>query len=736
MLVLPSLHPSAIMRVSEDSAGGMGVYKETVIRDLKRALTLRHRKPNWDESVIWEKDSTGRLKNLFPTVQEVWEFCSTARGQFVANDVETSGDHPMSSALLCNGFAREDGRAICIPWLKQGGIPYWTEGDQRRVWEILSWFYAGGFGGANAPKIGYHNGSFDSVVLWTMGWNVFPTYKFDTIQAAHVLDCEVPMGLDYWASRYTEIVYYKDAVKGDVRWLDMDDVTLRSYNLRDCKTCVEIAPKIEWELLAAGENQIALYQEEIQLAQEMARATIRGIYVDQWRKYCLSKKMEKQTEESLGILKQIAGDQVFNPNSYDHLQWVLFKKLGFPVVKETTKGRPSTDKEAMVLLALHAKSTEQTQFLQSLVTYRKNSKLLSTFVGTWDGPEWQGGQWINTGQKNKNGEPILDWQATLPQPSGQWVKGLPVLFDGRVHPQWKLLTKTGRMSSSPPAQNWNAAIKKIFCAGPGRKLVGADLSQAELRGMAYAANDQDLLYCYENGIDVHTFTASLLFQIRNPGKNTNPATEAFISEAMPRMLGMKYEDFPITPEERWKGQRDLAKNGRFSWQYGAEADTIYSTLRSKRDGETDKLLFPNIQFDQVQAVKVLLEQTNIAIPKFWKDIQKEIQLRGFHECSVSGRRRYFKGGFKRNEMLNIRIQTLVSSVMNKALLRIAKRLNASAGINLQVHDMLGAECNENETQDVKIIFREELSKTFSLPGFPNAKLPPDEPSVGFYVNEI
>jgi hypothetical protein len=83
VICIPTLHPAAILRSSDDDHG-MGAYKETVEGDIRRAVELRRRLPSWDESVIWERDDLGRLKNLFPTVAEVWEFCSTARGMLVS----------------------------------------------------------------------------------------------------------------------------------------------------------------------------------------------------------------------------------------------------------------------------------------------------------------------------------------------------------------------------------------------------------------------------------------------------------------------------------------------------------------------------------------------------------------------------------------------------------------------------------------------------------------------------
>lgn len=87
--------------------------------------------------------------------------------------------------------------------------------------------------------------------------------------------------------------------------------------------------------------------------------------------------------------------------------------------------------------------------------------------------------------------------------------------DGKIHPQFVLhITTTGRTSSrGPNAQNfpargkWAKPYKKIFTAGKGYKFVSADLSQIELRLIAWESQDPRMLQAYRNGEDIHTITA-------------------------------------------------------------------------------------------------------------------------------------------------------------------------------------------------------------------------------------
>ena len=689
LIAVPSLHPAFLLRSSEGSEG-QAKFFETVADDFRRAKALLARTPNWDERVIWRKDKHGRLINLFPDVARVHDFFRRAEGKLCAVDVETTGEQALACQLMCIGLACENGDALCIPVLSRGGAPYWTSGDWRRVFDCLRWF----FGDVKTPKV-FHNGPFDTAVLWAFGLTVFG-WAEDTLAAHHVLDGELPHGLDYVASRYLEVPYWKAAVKGDVRWLLLDDEVLRSYNLRDCLATLRVLPPLLAEL---GRLELwELYREEVALYHEAVRWTLRGLFVDEKRRSALGAKLHKQKDEAIGHLQRIARSDTFNPASPMQLCEQLFEHLKFPIVKRTPKGNPSTDKDAMVLLAFRAKSPAQLDFLTYLVKWKRAAKFLST-----------------------------------------WVEGLPILADGRLHVSWKLLPVTGRFSSSPNAQNWNNEIKALFCAEEGNDLVGADLDQAELRAMGYYAHDPELLHFYANGLNVHTINTTLLFGVRNPGQNTNDATEAFLTDAAPALHRVPYESLPMLSESQWKSARTLAKNFVFGHNYGAEAETLFNVIRSKRD-DAGELLFANITLGEIEASKHTWEKLHPAIPAWWRSNMNAILKARCYRSPLSGRTRWFRAGFNRNEMLNFPIQEVVAAHMNRATLRIAPRLEdvtgARWGINSQVHDAIAAEVPQRHSAAVARIFTEELSRPFALPGYPEARFPPDTPKIAKYLNEV
>ena len=89
-------------------------------------------------------------------------------------------------------------------------------------------------------------------------------------------------------------------------------------------------------------------------------------------------------------------------------------------------------------------------------------------------------------------------------------------IDSRLHGQYfQLSTRAGRFSSREPniqqvpkRGEEGLAIRRLFKAPPGKKLVKADLSGIELRIMARLSQDQTMIEAFQSGQDLHKLTAS------------------------------------------------------------------------------------------------------------------------------------------------------------------------------------------------------------------------------------
>ena len=91
---------------------------------------------------------------------------------------------------------------------------------------------------------------------------------------------------------------------------------------------------------------------------------------------------------------------------------------------------------------------------------------------------------------------------------------------GRIHPDFNQLgASTGRFSCNNPnfqqipRQSTNAQFRSCFNPEPGNKLVTTDYSTMEMRIMADLSGDEALMKAFHTGVDVHSHTAALMFNL-------------------------------------------------------------------------------------------------------------------------------------------------------------------------------------------------------------------------------
>ncbi len=101
--------------------------------------------------------------------------------------------------------------------------------------------------------------------------------------------------------------------------------------------------------------------------------------------------------------------------------------------------------------------------------------------------------------------------------------------DGYLHPNVLLHgTDTGRISMADPnlmnipvRTELGRKIRECFMAPEGDLLVSADYSQIELRLLAHITQDPTLIKAFQDGVDIHQFTADLLGISRDAAKIVN-----------------------------------------------------------------------------------------------------------------------------------------------------------------------------------------------------------------------
>ena len=208
------------------------------------------------------------------------------------------------------------------------------------------------------------------------------------------------------------------------------------------------------------------------LIKVLAEIEMNGVTIDQSYFYSLSVTLQEKLKENEDEIYRLAGSQ-FNINSTKQLQEILFEKMKIPPVKKTKSGY-STDNEVLKKLA------GKYIIIDSLLEYRKNNKLLNTYV------------------------------SPLPKMVNQKTKKLHTNYH-------QVITATGRLSSTQPnLQNIpvdnTINIRRGFVAEQEHQLLSIDYSQVEIRVLAYLSQDKNLLLAYEKDIDIHAQTASILFE--------------------------------------------------------------------------------------------------------------------------------------------------------------------------------------------------------------------------------
>jgi DNA polymerase-1 len=341
-----------------------------------------------------------------------------------------------------------------------------------------------------------------------------------------------------------------------------------------------------------------------------------------------------EVKETLGSLTsaiyEFAGSE-FNINSTKQLGVILFETLGLPVGKKTKTGYSTNEQVLSGLRDAHA-------IIPKLLEYREVYKLYSTYI-----------------------EPLLK----LSKESKR----------SRIHTSFvQTGTATGRLSSkNPNLQNiptrtpLGAKIREAFVAGEGKKLIGIDYSQIELRLLAHYSQDSVLVNAFKNDKDIHLQTAIALFG-----------------------------------EEEAASKRSVAKTVNFGLLYGMGQKKLSDTL-----GITTK---------EAKAIIERYFESFPTVKTYFRSIVDSSKEFGYIETLLK-RRRYFdyenatpmfRAAYEResvNSVFQGSASDLIKLSMNKIQqVIIEEQLNAT--MLLQIHDELIFEVDADEAEALGDKFRE------------------------------
>ena len=414
------------------------------------------------QSVLQEKELKAWAKKI--------EKCNV-----FAIDTETSSLDTMTADLIGISIACEEGSGCYIPINHSyDGVP--GQLSLNLVQKIL-----GSVITKNQKKLVGQNLKFDLPILNRHGINVtdflgdtmLMSYVLNSTGTRHGLDRMAMHYLNYEPMKYEEVVgsaskqinFAQVEIPAATFYAAEDaDITLRLFNhlnsmLNDQPKLVKLLESIEYPMLHS-----------------LIRVERNGAKIDAKMLSEYSDELSIKIQELSETAFKVAGEE-FNMDSPKQLVEILYNKLDLPVLKKTPKGQPSTNEDTLQRLA------EEYELPKTIIEYRGLAKLKSTYT---------------------------DSLINIQHPTTK-----------RIHTSYQqAVTSTGRLSSTEPnLQNIpiksaeGRKIREAFIAEKGNVLISADYSQIELRIMAHLSGDKNLTHAFNNNIDVHSATASEIFNV-------------------------------------------------------------------------------------------------------------------------------------------------------------------------------------------------------------------------------
>ncbi|RJS92545.1 DNA polymerase I [Salinisphaera sp. Q1T1-3] len=535
--------------------------------------------------------------------------------ELICVDTETDALSAMQSGLVGLSFAVEPGEAWYVPVAHDYiGAPAQLSMDTvlARVKGVLT--------DADKPKLGQHI-KYDLNVLARHGIRIagadhdtmLESYVLDSTATRHDMDSLAQKYLERTTTKFEEVAG-KGAKQVGFNQVALDDAA--PYAAEDADITLQLHHRLYGQLCETPSLR-ALYEEiEMPLMPVLARVEANGVLVDAELLARVSGEMKTRMDE-IQAEAYIAAGTEFNLGSPNQLKTILFDQLELPVIRKTPKGAPSTAEDVLRELA------DAHELPALIVAWRELSKLRSTYA-----------------------------------------EKLPTLINpgtGRIHTSYhQAVAATGRLSSSDPnLQNIpirteaGRRIREAFVARPGYRILAVDYSQIELRIMAHLSGDPGLLAAFNEERDIHTATASEVF------------------------------DTPL--DDVTADQRRAAKAINFGLMYGMSAYGLSKQLETSRE---DAAAYIDKFFERFAGVA-----------RFMEDTRKAAKAQGYVE-TLFGRRLYLpeinaRNGQRRQyaerTAINAPLQGTAADLIKKAMIAVDAWLGETgtdATMIMQVHDEL------------------------------------------------
>ena len=396
---------------------------------------------------------------------------------------------------------------------------------------------------------------------------------------------------------------------------------------------------------AKQENLLSLYTDvELPLSNVLYDMECAGFKVDENALNDLSATYRAKLVTLEQNIKNLAGDDSFNINSPKQLGIVLFEKLGLPYPKRKKDGAYSTAQEILEGLA------GDYPIIDEILKYRQLQKLVSTYIDGF--------------------KPVIERGTGLIHTS----------FNQTVTATGRLSSKAPNLQNIPVRDEEGKIIRKFFVArDDDHILVGADYSQIELRLLASFSGCQTLIDAYGRGEDIHTQTASKVFDV-----DVKDVTPSIRRDAKAVNFGIIYGI----------SEYGLAKNIKTSNAVARD----YIKKYFETYPEAKEYMNSNVSLAREQGFLT----TYFNRRRYFPDINaKNFTVRSYAERAA----------------MNMPLQGTSADVIKIAMINVDKRLKAEglkSKLILQIHDELIVDAFKTEQEQVKRILIEEMEGAANL----------------------
>ena len=384
------------------------------------------------------------------------------------------------------------------------------------------------------------------------------------------------------------------------------------------------------------------YKVEMPLISILDKMHIAGVKVDGKVLNELVKAVNSKSQKVKKKIFDIVGKE-FNLNSPKQLSIILFEDLGIKPIKKTKTGY-STGEEVL------EKLSSEHSIANYILEYRGLAKLETTYILPI----------IEEVKKNK----------------------------GFLHAQFnQASTQTGRLSSSAPnlqsipvKGEFSAWLRKSFLPSFEKGyFIAGDYSQIELRILADLSGDHILLDAFRKDLDIHSFTAALLFDI-----NEDEVTDA---------------------------QRVIAKRVNFGIIYGMSS---YGLSKELKISPLECQDFINDYFNRYPGVKIYMDKIKTLTEK--EGVVKTILGRPRKFGDINNLNSHLKD-FALRQAINAPIQGSCADLIKIAMVKINEEIKTKqlkTKLIIQIHDELVFDVPEEEFDEVKDIVKINMENSLKL----------------------